>query len=352
MPAHAQPCSCPASVAPHPLLRGLADPGLELALHRGRDPFYVVGLAGGAGHLEFFELDLEAALLTYAQAARHPDAGPEPARDHGGDRHGRRRLAEEGDRQPGAIVQVTDEPQAAPITHEAHDPASGGLALLAIAAPTQEAARVEEFARLAHIAIYIGVLDGAIDGGRIVASECERPNGELPIAHVERDADGGAELVLVAVMDVLADDFDAIGFTQNAVDLHGLGHHTTEVLPHGERDPLALGERLLGKGDGEVFEGALMTMVKACEQTPRLGRHVHAEVERNGAQNGFDEPQGHVFGAVAKVLKVRHCVWAANLDLDSQWAVRGRTWPAAALTSRAPRSARPERAARRLHEAR
>src|SRR5262249_27283857 len=143
-----------------------------------------------------------------------------------------------------------------------------------------------------------------------------------------------------------------IGFAENAIDLHGLGHDTTEVLPHGERDRLALGERLLGKGDGQVIEGALMAMVKACEQAPCLGRHVHAEVERNAAQSGFDEPQGHVFSAVAKVLKVRHCVWAANLDRDSQWAARGGTWPAAVRTSRALRSASPERTGPRLHEVR
>src|SRR5262249_3417977 len=174
-------------------------------------------------------LDLEAALPAHAQAARHPDAGPEPACDHGRDRHRRRWLAEEGHRQPRAVVQVTDEAQAAPIAYEAHDPASGGLALFAVATPAQEAARVEQFARLAHIPIHVGVLDGAIDGGRIVASECERPDGELPIAHVESDADGGAQLVLVAAMDVLVHDFDSIGFAENAVDLHGLGPDTTAV---------------------------------------------------------------------------------------------------------------------------
>src|SRR5262245_26381565 len=166
-----EPCSRPASVAPHPLLRSLADPGLELALHRGRDPPYVFGLAGGAGHLQLLELDLEAALLAHAQAARHPDAGPEPSGDHGRDGHGRRGLAEEWYRQPRAVVQIADKTQAAPITHKSHDPARGGLALFAVAAPAQEPAGVEQFARLAHVPIHIGVLDGAIDGCGIVAGE-------------------------------------------------------------------------------------------------------------------------------------------------------------------------------------
>src|SRR5436190_24138471 len=67
----------PSSVAPHPLLGSLADPGLELLLHFGRDPLHVVGLVGRARHLELLQLDLEAALLAHAQAARHPDASAE-----------------------------------------------------------------------------------------------------------------------------------------------------------------------------------------------------------------------------------------------------------------------------------
>src|SRR5207248_2874055 len=75
----------PAPVAPHPLLGGLADPGLELALHRGRDPLHIVGLVGRARHLELLQLDPEAALLAHAQAARHPDACAEASGDHGRD---------------------------------------------------------------------------------------------------------------------------------------------------------------------------------------------------------------------------------------------------------------------------
>src|SRR3977135_264365 len=59
------PPSPPPPVAPHPLLRGLAEPGLELALHRGCDPFDVVGLIGRARNFELLQLDLETALLTH-----------------------------------------------------------------------------------------------------------------------------------------------------------------------------------------------------------------------------------------------------------------------------------------------
>ena len=49
----------PAAVAPHPLLGGLAHPGLELLLHFRGDPAHVVGRVGRARNLQLLELDLE-----------------------------------------------------------------------------------------------------------------------------------------------------------------------------------------------------------------------------------------------------------------------------------------------------
>src|SRR5262245_54760399 len=81
--SRAEASLAPAPVAPHPLLRILAHPGFELLLHLGRDPAHVVGLVATAGYLQLFELDTKSAFCPESQAARHPNAGTDPAGDHG-----------------------------------------------------------------------------------------------------------------------------------------------------------------------------------------------------------------------------------------------------------------------------
>ena len=150
---------------------------------------------GGARHFELLDLDLEAALLADAQAARHPDAGADAPGDHG--RNGRPilRACRKRARAAPAVVQVADDAEAAALAHEVHDAARGVLPLLAVAPLAEQAARIEVAAQLAQVGVDVGVLDGAIDGGGVVAGERERPDRQLPIAHVQGHADGGAELV-------------------------------------------------------------------------------------------------------------------------------------------------------------
>ena len=62
------------------------------------------------------------------------------------------------------------------------------------------------------------------------------------------------------------------GVGDDAIDLHGLGHDAAEVLPHRERDGLALLRRLLGKGDGQVVQRALVAAIVGRDQAPGLGR--------------------------------------------------------------------------------
>src|SRR6478736_3635520 len=81
---HRRPLA-PAPVAPHPLLRSVADPCLELLLHMGHGPADVLGLIGRARHAQFLELDLEAARRADALDPRQPDARADAARDHGAD---------------------------------------------------------------------------------------------------------------------------------------------------------------------------------------------------------------------------------------------------------------------------
>ena len=185
-------------------------------------------------------------------------------------------------------MQVADDAEAAAVAHEAHDAARRGLPLFPVAPLAEEAAWIEQFAHLAQVGIHVGVLDGAIDRRRVVAGERERPDRQLPIAHVQGNADGGAQLVLVSAVDVLAHDLDTRGVGKDAVDLHGLGHDPAQVLPHGERNGLALLRCLLRKGDRQVVQRALMAAIEARDEPPGLGRDLDADIDRDDAHQCHD----------------------------------------------------------------
>jgi len=72
-------------MAPHPLVRGLADPAFELPVDLCGNPSHVVAQIGRSGHSKLLDLDSEKAVRAYAQAARHPHSGAESARHDGGD---------------------------------------------------------------------------------------------------------------------------------------------------------------------------------------------------------------------------------------------------------------------------
>jgi hypothetical protein len=190
-------------------------------------------------------------------------------------------------------VQVADQAQPTSLAHEIHDQARRFLALLdaAVHAPlAEQAAGIEVAAQPAQIGIDIGVLDGAVDGCGIVAGKREWPDGELPVAHVQGYADGGAQFVAIALVNAAGDNLDAAGIGDDAVDLHGLGHHAAEVFPHAERDRLALPRRLFGEGDGQVVECPLVAPVIGSNEPPRLGRDAAAEIERHHAHQRRDQP--------------------------------------------------------------
>src|SRR5687767_3666058 len=119
--------SAPAAIAPHPLLRRLADPRLELPLHVDHGPPNVLGLIRRARHAQLFELDLKAALRADAFAARKPDACTDAARDHGADRLRLGVVTEERHWHPRAVVEVAYEPEPPAATHEVHDRACRSL---------------------------------------------------------------------------------------------------------------------------------------------------------------------------------------------------------------------------------
>src|SRR5690606_10668297 len=113
----------------------------------------------------------------------------------------------------------------------------------------------------------------------------------------------GAELVLVAREDVLADDVDTFRLVEETVDTHGLDHDAAEILPVRERDLTALLIALLGEGDGQVGKRALMPLWvdDGGQPPPEPGRHAGRNVQRQSAKNTGDETQQNVFGAPLQV---------------------------------------------------
>ena len=102
-----------------------------------------------------------------------------------------------------------------------------------------------------------------------------------------------------------------VGIGDDAVDLHRLGHDAAEVFPHAERDGLALARALLGKGDGEIVERALVAAIVGRDQPPELCRDAAADIERRRAHQRRDQPQRQVFDAIAQIVQQAwHWHWA------------------------------------------
>ena len=137
-------------------------------------------------------------------------------------------------------------------------------------AAAEQPAREQVLALLADVCVDIRVIDRTIDAGRVRLGKSQRPDGELPVAHVQRDADGGPELVAVPLEDFLIDDLDPRGVGEQAVHQHGFGHDAAEILPVRRRDDFPLRIAFFRKGDGKVVEGSLMPLGinDGCECTP------------------------------------------------------------------------------------
>src|SRR5262249_51050299 len=181
--------STPASVAPHPLLRHLTYPSLKLLLHLGRDPFHVFGVIATARNLELFPIDLKAALFAEAQTTAHPNARTHAASNDSWHAHGGRWASKERDRQTRSVVQVADEAEPPALAYKVHDQPSGVLTFRTAAPPTEQPSGIESSSSLAQIEVNVGGFDGAIDCGRIIAGDRERPDRQLPIARVQGYAD-------------------------------------------------------------------------------------------------------------------------------------------------------------------
>ena len=107
-------------------------PVLELLLRGRRDPPHVVGLIGRARTLSSLISILKR--LSRPTASNAPsDAGAQGARSAPA-RHRWRRSAEEGHRDAGTVVQVTDDAETAALACEAHDRPRDSLGLF-LAAP-------------------------------------------------------------------------------------------------------------------------------------------------------------------------------------------------------------------------
>src|SRR5690606_28182738 len=137
--------------------------------------------------------------------------------DDGGDGLRSRGLAEERHRNAGSIEEIADEPEAAAAPDVVGDDPRRALAFSVVTfdtAAAEQTAGIEILPLRPEIPVDVRVVDRTVDGGRVGASDDERPDGELPIAHVQRNADRRAELVLVAGEQCKVLDLDPRGVAQ------------------------------------------------------------------------------------------------------------------------------------------
>jgi hypothetical protein len=88
---------------------------------------------------------------------------------------------------------------------------------------------------------------------------------------------------------------------QDPVDIHGLGHDASEILPHGARDGLALLSALLRESTLEIGQRAFVPPVIGGDQPPHLARDGASHVDREQPDDADEEPQHEIFRAVAQV---------------------------------------------------
>src|SRR5262249_6489785 len=142
-----------------------------------------------ARNLELFPIDLKAASFAEAQTTAHPNARTHAASNDSWHAHGGRWASKERDRQTRSVVQVADEAEPPALAYKVHDQPSGVLTFRTAAPPTEQPSGIESSSSLAQIEVNVGVFDGAIDCGRIIAGDRERPDRQLPIARVQGYAD-------------------------------------------------------------------------------------------------------------------------------------------------------------------
>ncbi len=259
-----------------------------------------------ARNFEFLDLDAEAALRSHAYAARHPQPRALAPRDDSRNGDGFRGRAEERHGDAAVVEEIADETQTAAAAYVIRDQARGGGGFLHVVAASEQAAGIEVLAGVAQVGVDVGVLDHAENRSRVFARRRHGPDGEFPVAHVERDADGRPELVAVAVEHALVQDLEARRLADDAIDLHGLGHDAAEVRPHGARDALALRLGFFRKCDRQIGHRAFVPSVQRRDQRPRLGGHGDAHVERCQAHQRDDEADEGVFETVAQIEEHVH----------------------------------------------
>ena len=98
-------------------------------------------------------------------------------------------------------------------------------------------------------------------------------------------------------------DVEPVRLFQDAVDIHRLRHDAPEILPHGERDPLALFRCLLGEGAFEIGQRAFVPAIERRHQPPDLGRDRACDIDREQPHESDQEPQHGIFQPVLQIAK-------------------------------------------------
>jgi hypothetical protein len=89
-------------------------------------------------------------------------------------------------------------------------------------------------------------------------------------------------------------------------EVERLAEGAAEVFPHPSREPLALGLRHLGIGEGEVAHHALLPVEVRRDQAPREAGGFRGGFERERASDGFDKAKSGELQPVTQVFGNSH----------------------------------------------
>ena len=95
-------------------------------------------------------------------------------------------------------------------------------------------------------------------------------------------------------------------FRHDLLEKKAFGEGAAEVLPHVARDPLALRERHVGEGEGEIVKRALLAAEAGSDQAPGRARFARGGLERTHGNRALNQPESGIFQPMAQFCREAH----------------------------------------------
>ena len=144
----------------------------------------------------------------------------------------------------------------------------------------EEATRIKVLAMSTQHAVDMAIFELTVHTRRLAATGSTAPGGELPIPHMQRNADLPTRLRHQARDVIPVHDLHALGLLEDSIEQHRFGDDSPHVVPHRQRDAIVLGVDHVGKGPLEIVQGAGMATRAWPNDAPDPSAEIDGPIER------------------------------------------------------------------------